>query len=104
MPYKVTYYIGKFDKDTNKQELSNEYFINQIVRRLGDCTIIRTKGCYTMNATNKQVHEPSLKVEQIISNDEYYVQDVIDNCKHFKKIFHQESILYTIQELDFDFV
>lgn len=104
MSYKITYYIGKFDKDTNKQELSNEYFINQIVRQLGDCTIIRTKDCYTMEATRKQVHEPSLKVEQIVFDNNYYLNDVINNCKYFKKIFHQESILYTVQEIEYDFV
>ena len=100
--YKLTFYIGKFDKNTGKQELSNDYFVNTITRELGDCTIIRVKGCYTMQETKKQLHEPSLKVEKILIDIDYnsIYKDAVTLSKEFKKLFNQESVLFTIQELE----
>lgn len=97
--YEVKYFIGKFDKDTRKQELSNEYFVSQIIKRLGECTIIRSKGSY-LNYEYKMIKEPSLLVIELV--DDLPKETAINNCKHFKKIFNQESILFTIQEIEYE--
>lgn len=92
--YKVTYYIGKFDKNTNKQELANEYFVSTITKLLNECTIIRSKSVY-INSKNKQIHEPSLVVIKF-TND---IDDLALNTKYFKRWFNQESILVTVEDV-----
>lgn len=82
MSYRITYYIGKYDKETYKQELSNEYFKNTITSTLGECTIIETSGIY-FNSKNRIVKEPSLKVEIILDDELKYIRsNVINNCKY----------------------
>lgn len=100
--YLITFYIGKFDKNTDNQELSNDYFISTITRELGSCTIIRTKGFYTIQDTKKQQREPSLKVEKILIDKDYnsVFKDAMTLSIKFKKLFNQGSILFTIQKLE----
>lgn len=104
MSYRVTYYIGKYDKETFKQELSNKYFKNTIASTLRECTIIETSGFY-FNSKNKIVKEPSLKVETILDDELNYVRsDVINNCQIFKRKFNQDSILFTIDEIEYEVI
>ena len=104
MSYRVTYYIGKYDKETFKQELSNEYLKNTITSVLGECTIIETCGTY-FNFKNKVAKEPSLKIEKIIDDELKYVRpDTINNCQMFKRKFNLETILFTIDEIDYEVV
>lgn len=104
MSYRVTYYIGKYDKETFKQELSNEYFRNTITSTLGECTIIETTGT-RFNSKNKVVKEPNLKVETIVDDEFKYIRsNVINNCQIFKKKFNQESILFTIDEIEYEVI
>lgn len=104
MSYRVTYYIGKYDKETFKQELSNEYFKNTITSLLGECTIIEVSGTY-VNSKNKVVKAPNLKVETIVDDDFKYIRsNAINNCQVFKRKFNQESILLTIEEIEYEVI
>lgn len=104
MSYRITYYIGKYDKETFKQELSNEYFKNTISSILGECTIIESSGIY-QNFKNKTVKEPSLKVEIIVDDELRYIRsNVINNCQTFKRKFNQEAILFTIEEIEYEVI
>ena len=104
MSYRITYYIGKYDKETFKQELSNEYFKNTISSILGECTIIKSSAIY-LNFKNKVVKEPNLKVEIIVDDELKYIRStVIDNCRTFKRKFNQEAILFTIEEIEYEVI
>lgn len=100
--HEVKYFIGKFDKDTNKQELSNTYFVSQIIKQLGECTILRSKSGY-INQKGKQISESLLVVIQLLNDDNVMVNTTaLENCKHFKKLFNQEAILFTIEEVKYE--
>ena len=93
----INFYIGKFDKTTHKQELSNEYILNAIHRTLKDYgvsgyTVISCKGCYThINGTI--IREPSYKVT--VCNIDLPVKQI---CNELKLQLNQESILVEIYE------
>lgn len=95
--YKIIYYIGKNDKDTGKQTLSNEFFISTINKILGECTIIRAKGLY-FDTKGRQIHKPSLVV--IKFDNDNGVSNIPYNVKQFKKLFNQECILVEKQEIN----
>lgn len=104
MSYRVTYYIRKYDQETFKQELSNEYFKNTITSILGECTIIETSETH-LNFKNKVVKEPTLKVETIFDDELKYIRsNVINNCQTFKRKFNQESVLFTIDEIEYEVI
>lgn len=104
MSYRITYYIEKYDKETFKQELSNEYFKNTITTTLGECIIIEASGTH-LNSKNKVVKEPNLKIEIIVDDELKYIRsDVINNCQIFKRKFNQESILFTIDEIEYEVI
>lgn len=105
--YKLEYFIDKFDKDTKKQVIANEYFVQQIINRLGECTILRAKSGYKYlkGFGQKTSVEPSLHVVQIVNDDLHCIKkEAIENCKYFKKIFNQEQILFTITETGFEVI
>lgn len=88
----TNFYIGKFDKTTHKQELSNEYILSAIhkvltMRGVEGYTVTSCKGCYThINGT--MVREPSYKVTVV--NDSLPLQII---CNELKFALNQESIL-----------
>ena len=96
--YKYNIYIGMFDKDTKKQELSNTEFLNTVrkVMRynfIDNYTIIKAKGHYKSDTIT--VCEPSIIVEVII-NYELFTDDIKSMlCKEL----NQESILITKQDI-----
>lgn len=45
--YKITYYIGCNDKDTLKQELSDEFFISTFDSLFENYTLSQTQGRFT---------------------------------------------------------
>ena len=88
----INFYIGKFDKTTHKQELSNEYILNAIHRILTKhCvegyTVTSCKGCYTHDS-GAIVREPSYKVTVINAILPLYVI-----CNELKLALNQETIL-----------
>ena len=91
----INFYIGKFDKLTHKQELSNEYILNAIHRVLRDYgvsgyTVISCKGCYThINGTI--VREPSYKVT--VCEIDLPIKQI---CNELKLQLNQESIIVEI--------
>lgn len=96
--FKYNIYIGMFDKDTKKQELKTQDFLN-IVRKvmrynfIDNYTIIKAKGHYKSNTMI--VCEPSIIVE-IIINYELFTDDIKTMlCKEL----NQESVLITKQEI-----
>ena len=88
----INFYIGKFDKTTHKQELSNEYILNAIHKTLTKhgvlgYTVISCKGCYTHDS-GAIVREPSYKVT--VCNIEISIRQV---CNELKLALNQECIL-----------
>ena len=93
----INFYIGKFDKLTHKQELSNEYMLNAIHRILTKhnvlgYTVTSCKGCYTYT-NGTIVREPSYKVTVC---DKHLSFRTI--CNELKLQLNQESILIEILE------
>lgn len=93
----INFYIGKFDKNTHKQELSNEFILNSIHRILTSrgvqgYTVTSCKGCYT-HSDGSIVREPSYKVT--VCNTTIPVHII---CYEFKFRFNQESILVETYE------
>ena len=88
----INFYIGKFDKLTHKQELSNEYILNAIHRILtknevSGYTVTSCKGCYT-HTDGTIVREPSYKVT--VCDKSLPIKQV---CNELKLQLNQESIL-----------
>lgn len=102
--YKYNIYIGMFDKDTKKQELSNTDFLNTVrkVMRLKDIenyTIYKGKGHY-QHEDGTTVCEPSLNVE-IIEHENWTNFMYINDIKHMLcDLLNQESILITKQKVE----
>lgn len=88
----TNFYIGKFDKTTHKQELSNEYILNAIHKILtkhevSGYTVTSCKGCYT-HTNGTIVREPSYKVTVVD-----YTIPVQAVCNELKLALNQEVIL-----------
>lgn len=88
----INFYIGKFDKLTHKQELSNEFILNAIHRALAKravpgYTVTSCKGCYT-HSNGTIVREPSYKVTVVD-----YTIPIQIICNELKLALNQECIL-----------
>lgn len=99
----INFYIGKFDKTTHKQELSNEFILNAIHKTLTKrgvqgYTIISCKGCYT-HSNGTIVREPSYKVTVVD-----YTIPVQAICNELKLALNQESILVEVYESTVQFI
>ena len=96
-------YIGKFDKLTHRQELSNEFILNSIhkiltSRGVQGYTVTSCKGCYT-HTDNSIVREPSYKVT--VCNIDLPIKQV---CNELKLQLNQESILVEAYESTVQFI
>lgn len=99
----INFYIGKFDKLTHKQKLSNEFILNAIHKILTKhnvlgYTVTSCKGCYT-HTNGAIVREPSYKVT--ICNMELPIKQV---CNELKLQLNQESILVEVYESTLHFI
>lgn len=99
----IIFYIGKFDKLTHKQELSNEYILNAIhkvltKRGVQGYTITSCKGCYT-HTNGTIVREPSYKVT--VCDIDLPVKQV---CNELKLQLNKESILVEVYDSTVQFV
>ena len=88
----INFYIGKFDKLTHKQELSNEYILNAIHKTLtkhevSGYTVTSCKGYYT-HTDGPIVREASYKVT--VCDKSLPIKQV---CNELKLQLNQESIL-----------
>ena len=93
----TNFYIGKFDKLTHKQELSNEFILNAIHKTLTKqevpgYTITSCKGCYT-HTNGTIIREPSYKVT--VCNMDLPIKQI---CNELKLALNQESILVEVYE------
>ena len=99
----INFYIGKFDKLTHRQELSNEYILNAIHKILTKhnvlgYTVTSCKGCYThINGTI--VREPSYKVT--VCDMDLPVKQV---CNELKLQLNQECIMVEVYESTVHFI
>lgn len=101
--FRYNIYIGLFDKDTKKQELSTQDFLNTVrkIMRLKDIknyTIIKAKGHY-QHEDGSTICEPSIIVE-IIEGTNWTNFLYIDDLKTMLcDSLNQESVLITKQEV-----
>lgn len=96
-------YIGKFDRTTHKQELSNEYILNAIhkilaKRAVPGYTVTSCKGCYT-HTDGTIVREPSYKVTVVD-----YTIPIQIICNELKLALNQECILVEQYESTVQFI
>lgn len=102
--YKYNIYVGMFDKDTKKQELSTQDFLNTVrkIMRLKDIknyTIIKAKGHY-QHEDGSTICEPSIIVE-IIESENWTNYMYINDLKNMLcDSLNQESVLITKQEVE----
>ena len=99
----INFYIGKFDKLTHKQELSNEYILNAIHKILTDYgvsgyTVTPCKSCYT-HTDGTIVREPSYKVT--VCNIDLPIKQV---CNELKLRLNQEKILVEVYDSTVQFI
>lgn len=97
---KVTYYIGTYDKDTNKKELLDRDFYKVFDELFINYTLQKAQGVYTMHDTGTVVKEDTFIVTDILDNnfDGKTKQYIKDNCDILKEKLNQESILVEISE------
>ena len=102
--YKITYYIGCNDKDTLKQELSDEFFISTLDSLFDNYTLSQTQGRFT-NKDGVKTFEKSFVVT-IITDKSSSISDIVikNNCKHLKSELNQESILVTKELMQASFM
>ena len=103
--YKITYYIGCNDKDTLKQELSDEFFISTLDSLFENYTLSQTQGRFT-NKDGVKTFEKSFVVTLIVNDTdketkEHYINDTTRVLKHK---LNQESILVTKELLQASFM
>lgn len=91
--YKITYYIGCNDKDTLKQELSDEFFIATLDSLFDNYTLTQTQGRFT-NKDGVKTFEKSFVVT-LITDDEYETNifNIAKKVEVLKNKLNQESIL-----------
>ena len=99
--YKYNIYVGMFDKDTKKQELSNTEFLNtvrKIMRSLhiDNYTIIKCKGHYKSDTMT--VCEPSIIID-IITDKAILFQKLNSIKVRLCTVLNLESVLITKQEI-----
>ena len=102
--YKITYYIGCNDKDTLKQELSYNDFIDVFNFVFTDYTLQECKGTFT-NLEGKRTFENSFVIT-ILSDEDFHIQEknIKSRCNHLKKLLNQESILVTKELIQANFM
>lgn len=102
--YKITYYIGCNDKDTLKQELSDEFFISTLDGLFDNYTLSKTQGRFT-NKDGVKSFEKSFVVT-IITDCNCDIDDVYiyNNCFVLKSELNQESILVTKELIQASFI
>lgn len=102
--YRITYYIGYNDKDTLKQELSYNDFIDIFNFVFTDYTLQECKGSFT-NLKAKRTFENSFIIT-ILSNEDFCIQEktIKSRCNHLKKLLNQESILVTKELIQASFM
>ena len=99
----INFYIGKFDKLTHKQELSNEFILNAIHKtltkhRVSGYTVTSCKGCYT-HTNGTIVREPSYKVT--VCDVPINIKQV---CNELKLQFNQETIMVEVYDSTVQFI
>ena len=99
----INFYIGKFDKLTHKQELSNEYILNAIHKTLTGYevtgyTVTSCKGCYT-HTNGSIAREPSYKVT--VCDKLLPIKQV---CNELKLRLNQEKILVEVYDSTVQFI
>lgn len=99
----INFYIGKFDKLTHKQELSNEYILNAIHKILYKhnvlgYTVTSCKGCYA-HTDRTIVREPSYKVT--VCNIDLPIKQV---CNELKLQLNQECIMVEVYDSTVQFI
>lgn len=102
--YKITYYIGCNDKDTLKQELSDEFFISVLDSLFENYTLSQTQGRFT-NKDGVKTFEKSFVVTIVTDVDfeirEFFIKEI---CDTLKRKLNQESILVTKELIQASFM
>lgn len=103
--YKITYYIGCNDKDTLKQELSDEFFISTFDSLFENYTVSQTQGRFT-NKDRVKTFEKSFVVTLIEDANSVEAKDqfIISTARILKRKLNQESILVTQELIQADFM
>ena len=102
--YKITYYIGCNDKDTLKQELSDEFFISVFDEVFKDYTLSQTQGRFT-NKDGVKTFEKSFVVTLITNNKyENNIINIAEKVELLKNKLNQESILVTKELIQASFM
>lgn len=103
--YKITYYIGCNDKNTLKQELSNEFFISTLDSLFDNYTLSQTQGRWT-NLDGVKTFEKSFVATLIVDEeDQEGSKDFIEiNCMFLKQKLNQESILVSKELIQASFM
>lgn len=96
----ITFYIGTLDKDTHRREKEISVFKKELDKTFDGYTLSACHGIYR-HKDGTMVNELSLRVEYI---DYSNTLDTKKTCDKFKKLFNQECIMVTIQELQVDFI
>ena len=102
--YKITYYVSCNDKDTLKQELSDNDFVDVFNFVFTDYTLQKSKGSFT-NLEGKRTFENSFIIT-ILSDEDFCIQEktIRLNCCHLKQLLNQESILVTKELIQASFI
>lgn len=102
--YKITYYIGCNDRDTLKQELSDNDFIFVFQTLFKDFTLQKGKGYFT-NANGYKTIEQCFVITLITDNIKEFNDNIIKiNCDKLKTRLNQESILVTKELIQANFM
>lgn len=102
--YKITYYIGCNDKDTLKQELSNNDFVLVFQKIFKDFTLQKGNGYFT-NTNGLKTIEQSFIITLITDDTKEFDDKILKaNCNVLKRRLNQESILVTKELIQASFM
>lgn len=101
---KINYYIGCNDKDTLKQELTDDYILNIINGCFDNYTITKATGKF-VNEKGLITTEKTFIITLLLDeNDKDASQEWIEiYCLHLKHTLNQESILVTKEVIQANF-
>lgn len=94
-----TLYVGLLDKDSKRQELSDNEAKEIISNEIGDCSISELNGYYT-HTNGQKITEKSLRVEILFRT----LDEVKAIANILKRKLNQESIALSVQEIESELI
>ena len=101
---KINYYVGCNDKDTLKQELTDNYILSMIDCYFDNFTVTEATGKF-INEKGLKTTEKTFIITLLLKDDDKEASEewIEQNCNYLKRRLNQESILVTKEVIQANF-